>query len=78
MGIKATTTVTSKGQVTIPKAVRERLGIRAGDKIELTEDEEGFRVTKVCVENPFLKYRGYLTHLEGLDVDALIEDMRGR
>lgn len=27
------TTVTSKGQVTIPKAVRQRLGIRTGAKV---------------------------------------------
>jgi len=30
------TTVTSKGQVTIPKAVRQRLGIRKGSRIEFT------------------------------------------
>jgi AbrB family looped-hinge helix DNA binding protein len=29
-----TTSVTSKGQVTIPKAVRQLLGIRAGSRIE--------------------------------------------
>jgi AbrB family looped-hinge helix DNA binding protein len=28
------TSVTSKGQVTIPKALRQRLGIRQGSKIE--------------------------------------------
>ena len=28
------TTVTSKGQVTIPKAVRERLGIQPGSKVD--------------------------------------------
>jgi AbrB family looped-hinge helix DNA binding protein len=28
------TTVTSKGQVTIPKEVRQRLGIRKGTKLE--------------------------------------------
>ena len=28
--------VTSKGQVTIPKAVRQRLGIRRGSKIEFS------------------------------------------
>jgi AbrB family looped-hinge helix DNA binding protein len=27
-------TVTSKGQITIPRAVRERLGVREGDQIE--------------------------------------------
>jgi AbrB family looped-hinge helix DNA binding protein len=28
-----TTTVTSKGQVTLPKAVREAVGIKPGDKV---------------------------------------------
>lgn len=31
-----TTTVTSKGRVTIPKALRQRLGIRQGSRIEFT------------------------------------------
>lgn len=30
----AITAVTSKGQVTIPKSVRQRLGIRQGSKLE--------------------------------------------
>jgi AbrB family looped-hinge helix DNA binding protein len=34
-------TVTSKGQVTIPKAIRERLGLAVGDTLEFTVDEEG-------------------------------------
>jgi antitoxin PrlF len=29
-------TVTSKGQITLPKAVRDRLGIRAGSRIRFT------------------------------------------
>ena len=31
-----TTSVTSKGQVTIPKALRQRLGIRQGSQIEFS------------------------------------------
>ncbi len=31
-----TTSVTSKGQVTIPKPVRQRLGIRQGGRIEFS------------------------------------------
>ncbi len=31
-----TTSVTSKGQVTIPKALRQRLGIRQGSRIEFS------------------------------------------
>lgn len=34
-----TSTLTSKGQVTIPKAIRDRLGLEEGDKLEFTLDE---------------------------------------
>jgi AbrB family looped-hinge helix DNA binding protein len=37
-------TVTSKGQVTIPAALRERLGLKAGDRIRFVEGPDG-RVT---------------------------------
>jgi len=37
----ATSTVTSKGQVTIPKEIRERLGLREGDRLIFTFDENG-------------------------------------
>jgi antitoxin PrlF len=34
-------TVTSKGQVTIPKAIRDRLGIKPGTRVAFTLDQEG-------------------------------------
>jgi len=37
----ATATVTSKGQITLPKAVRDGLGVEAGDKVEFVEIEPG-------------------------------------
>ena len=40
----ASATVTSKGQITLPKTVRERLGIEAGDRLEFVESEQGFLV----------------------------------
>ena len=39
-----TSKITSKGQVTLPKSVRERLGIEAGDRLEFIESEQGFLV----------------------------------
>jgi antitoxin PrlF len=38
----AEATVTSKGQVTIPKAVRDALGLQTGDRVDFVESEEGF------------------------------------
>jgi antitoxin PrlF len=34
-------TITSKGQITLPKAIRKKLNLKAGDKIEFTTDEAG-------------------------------------
>lgn len=37
----STSTVTSKGQITIPRQVRDRLGIHQGDRIEFIVDPRG-------------------------------------
>ncbi|HUB37004.1 MAG TPA: AbrB/MazE/SpoVT family DNA-binding domain-containing protein [Solirubrobacteraceae bacterium] len=39
-------TVSEKGQITVPKRLRERLGIHPGDRLELVEDEGRLVVTK--------------------------------
>lgn len=41
MIIMATAIITSKGQVTIPKSVRDRLGVDAGDRLEFVETADG-------------------------------------
>lgn len=39
--------VTSKGQVTIPQHVRERLGITPGSEVDFLVDEDGARLVRV-------------------------------
>lgn len=51
----ATATLTSKGQITLPKTVRERLGVEAGDRIEFIESERGFVVVPATKDIKVLK-----------------------
>ena len=49
-------TITSKGQVTLPKPVRDRLRLRPGDKIDFILEEDGcLRVTPVTASVSQLK-----------------------
>jgi antitoxin PrlF len=50
--IEETSTITAKGQTTIPKAVRQALGVDAGSKIAF-RIEDG----KVTVHNPDAEHR---------------------
>jgi len=72
-----TAKVTSKGQITIPKPVRDRLGLRPGDQVSFVEEAGAWRIRKEVAESPFEKYRGYLQHLSDRHPDELVEEMRG-
>jgi antitoxin PrlF len=37
----ATSTLTSKGQITLPQVVRRTLGLEAGDKVDFVSDAAG-------------------------------------
>jgi len=71
------TRVTIKGQVTIPKAVREGLGLRPGDEVEFVAEGGGYRLRKVVRTNPFSRYRGVLRGQAGRRPDDLVRQMRG-
>jgi len=53
-----TATITSKGQITIPKEVREALGVGTGDRVEFVAEEKG--VYKVVAATRDVR------HLKGL------------
>jgi AbrB family looped-hinge helix DNA binding protein len=70
--------VTTKGQITIPKPVRDELGLQAGDKIAFVPENGSFRIEKRVTGDPYEEYRGYLKNLAGRDIDELVDEMRGR
>ena len=56
--------VTAKGQVTIPKDIREKLGIIPETSIDFVEDNGRFYITKTTRFKPtnrFQKFRGIAT-----------------
>lgn len=73
------TTVTSKGQVTIPKPVRDLLDLRPGSRVNFLRTDEG-RVELVPVEehrrpSPLSKLRGHAG--DGLSTDEIMALTRG-
>jgi antitoxin PrlF len=70
------TKITAKGQVTVPKQVRERLGLGPGDELEFVEENGIFHVKKCLPPNPFKKYRGYLKDMVDSDPDRVVREMR--
>lgn len=59
----ATATMTSKGQVTIPAAIRKKLRLHAGSKIDFVENKAGDTVIRAKTGDirklyGFLKYDG--------------------
>ena len=51
-------TITSKGQITVPREVRRVLGVRTGDKLLFESDGKGMRVRPIKNRSAFSKYRG--------------------
>jgi antitoxin PrlF len=73
------TTVTTKGQVTIPKAVREFLGIKPGSLVDFKRDDDGriFLVPDAAAkpENRFARFRGHAKG--GLSTNEIMALTRG-
>ena len=69
------TRVSEKGQITIPKAVRTRLGIQPGQLLDVVDEGGRFIGTKVA-ENGRVE-RAYGILRLGKSTDAVIEELRG-
>lgn len=52
--------VTSKGQLTLPKKLRDQIGLEAGDYMEVHETPGGYMLRKQVPEDRFQKYVGVL------------------
>lgn len=72
--------LTSKGQITIPQAIRRALRLREGDTVVFETDEHGVRLYPRRPTSVFAEYEGIWREGEGQSVDAinaLLGEMRG-
>ena len=67
--------VAERGQVTIPKALRDKLGIRPGTLLEF-EAKDGCLIAKKRVDDPVDAVTGVLGR--GGSSDAYLEKLRGK
>ncbi len=67
--------VSEKGQVTIPKLLRDRLGIRPGQVLDVREEAGRLVATKTIAEGPTDRVYGIIKL--GRSTDRAIEALRG-
>jgi antitoxin PrlF len=68
-------TVSEKGQVTVPKRIRERLGIKPGDLLEFSEEDGRLIATKAGPADNVGAAFGILDL--GTSTDGAIDALRG-
>jgi len=71
----SSSTLTSKGQITIPRAVRDRLGLREGDRVVFQFDEHGNLLLRQETQSPLGRLPGLLKHL-AKDRPVTLEEMK--
>jgi AbrB family looped-hinge helix DNA binding protein len=72
--------VGERGQVTIPKKLREKYGLAPGVEIEFVDTADGVKVCKrSTATDRFAQLKGYLKHRRTIeDIDAYLRESRGR
>jgi AbrB family looped-hinge helix DNA binding protein len=68
--------ITSKGQITIPQAIRRALRLREGDTVVFETDEHGVRFYPRRPVSVFAEYEGIWREGEGQSVDEINEALR--
>lgn len=74
--------ISERGQITIPKHLRERFGMNHNIEVEISPTEQGLLIRKrTMAEHPVDRVYGILGRDalgEGVSVDDYIEEIRGR
>ena len=67
--------VAERGQITIPKRIRDRLGLTPGTLLDLREQNGKILAEKVALDDPVAQVRGCLKLHKS--TDELLDELRG-
>ena len=73
--------ISERGQITIPKYLRERYGMTHNVEVEITPTKKGLLIQKsTTAEHPVDRIVGILDGVldDDFDIDEYIEEIRGR
>ncbi len=74
--------ISERGQITIPKALRNRFGLHHNVEVEISPTDRGLLIRKrTAAEHPVDRVYGILGRDalgEGVSIDDYIEEIRGR
>ena len=71
-----TAKVTSKGQITLPKKVRQKLGVEPGEMVSFEEKEGMVFIRRAVRPSPFDRWTGAFRG-RARSTDELIRNLRG-
>ena len=70
-------TLSERGQITIPKKIREDLGLEPGNILDFVEEGGEIRLRKVLAENPISAWKGRGRLPGAGSVDDYLRNVRG-
>lgn len=73
----STATVTSKGQITIPSAIRSALKVGPGDRVEFVRIADG-RFEMVAATQEVIKMRGMIKTTRKVSVEEMNQAVRAK
>jgi AbrB family looped-hinge helix DNA binding protein len=70
--------ITSKGQITIPREIRNKFGFLPGMEVDIIAEGNKALIVKSRRENRFMNWLGRGKRRSKIEIDQMVEEIRGR
>ena len=70
--------ITSKGQITIPQDIRTKFGFLPGMEVDVIVEGNKALIVKSRRENRFMNWLGRGKRRSKIEIDQMVEEIRGR